>query len=118
MCLLRKLALYLLVLPLTLNGLWILCRDVPPEPQAPDSVQSSGIDQQKAECERLCARQSSLCLSSAADKTSVTIVVFGLAIFPPEVQIVSPSVTRQTSAELRDLHSDPSIAHASPPPRV
>ena len=118
MRLLRKLTLCLLVLPLTLNGLWILCRNVPSEPQAPDSAQSSSIDEQKAECERLCARQSSLCLSSAADKTSVTIVVFGLAIFSPEVQIVSPSVTRQTSAELRDLHSDPSIDNPSPPPET
>jgi hypothetical protein len=118
MGLFRKLALCLLVLPLTLNGLWILCRDVPPEPQAPDSAQSSSIDQQKAECERLCARQSSLCLTSGADKTSVTIIVYGVAVFPAEIQIGAPSLSRQILADLRDLHSDPSIAHPSPPPRA
>jgi hypothetical protein len=120
MGLLRKLTLSLLMLPLTLNGLWVLCRDVPSQPQTTDSAQSpaSSADEQKEECERLCARQSSLCLTSAGDKTSVTIIVFGVAIFPTEVQIGSPSVTRQTSAASHDFHSDPNIPHPSPPPRV
>lgn len=118
MHLLRKLTLCLLVLPLTLNGLWMICRDVQPEAQAPDSAQSSTIDQQKAECERLCARQSSLCLTSGADKTSVTIIVFGLAVFLPQTQIVSPSTTRRTSTELREAHSAPNIAQPSPPPEA
>jgi hypothetical protein len=118
MLLLRKLTLCLLVLPLTLNGLWMICRDVPPAAQAPDSAQSSTVDQQKAECERLCARQSSLCLTSGADKTSVTIIVYGVAVFPAEIRIGAPSLSRQTSAELRNLHSDPNIAQPSPPPRA
>jgi hypothetical protein len=117
---LRKLALCLLVLPLTLNGLWMICRDVSPPPQPPDSAQSqaSSIDEQKAECERLCARHSSLCLASASDKTSVTIVVYGVAIFPGVVRVGLPSITRYTVAGLRNLHSDPSIPHPSPPPRT
>jgi hypothetical protein len=118
MRLFRKLTLCLLMLPLTLNGFWIICRDVPPEPQAPDSAQSSVVDQQKAECEKLCARQSSLCLTSGADKTSVTIIVYGMAIFPAEIQIGAPSLSRQTSTELRDLHSDPNIPQPSPPPKA
>jgi hypothetical protein len=120
MGMLRKLALCLLVLPLTLNGLWMICRDAPPQPQTPDSAQSeaSSMDEQKAECERLCARQSSLCLTSAGDKTSVTIVVYGVAVFPGAVRVGSPSITRYTVAGLRNLHSDPSIAHPSPPPRI
>jgi len=117
---LHKLALGLLVLPLTLNGLWMICRDAPPQSQTQDSAESqaSDVDQQKAECERLCARQSSLCLTSAGDKTSVTIVVYGIAIFPSEVQVSVPSASRQPVAELRDLHSDPNIAHPSPPPEA
>jgi len=116
---LRKLGLLLLLLPLTLNGLWILCRDVPPEPQAADSAQSSSsVDQQKEECERLCARQSSFCLTSAGDKTSVTIVVFGVAIFPAAARVGSPAGVRQAVAEFRGVHSDPSIANPSPPPEV
>src|ERR1700722_16584558 len=120
MRMLRKMALCLLLLPLTLNGLWVICREVPPPTQAPDSAQSdsSSADQQKAECERLCSRQSSLCLTTAGDKTSVTIVVYGVAIFPAEVRVGLPSVTGQTVAGLRDLHSDPAIAHPSPPPRT
>jgi hypothetical protein len=117
---LRKLALCLLVLPLTLNGLWMICRDAPPQSQTQDSAESqaSDVDQQKAECERLCARQSSLCLTSAGDKTSATIVVYGVAIFPAEVRVGLPSLARQTVAELGDLHSDPNLAHPSPPPRT
>lgn len=119
MGMLRKLALCLLVLPLTLNGLWMICRDVAAEPQTSNSAQSqaSSVDEQKAECERLCARQSSLCLTSPGDKTSVTIVVYGVAIFPAEVRVGLPSLARQKVAALRDLHTDPSIAHPSPPPR-
>jgi hypothetical protein len=117
---LRKIAFCLLVLPLTLNGLWVICRDVPPATQTSESAKSdsSNADQQKTECERLCARQSSLCLTSAGDKTSVTIVVYGVAIFPSEVRVGPPSVARQTVADLRDLHSDASIARPSPPPRA
>jgi hypothetical protein len=122
MGILRKLALCLLVLPLTLNGLWVICRDVPPQPQTPESAQSqasnNNVDEQKAECEKLCARPSSLCLTSAGDKTSVTIVVYGVAIFPAEVRVGLPSVARQTVAELGDLHSDPNLAHPSPPPKA
>jgi hypothetical protein len=119
---LRKLAFCLLVLPLTLNGLWVLCRDVPPEPQAqssdPAQPQSPSVDEQKAECERLCARESSLCLVSPGDKTSLTIVVFGVAVFPAEIQVSSPALAREELAELRNLHSDPGIVQPSPPPRA
>jgi hypothetical protein len=117
---LRKLALCLLVLPLTLNGLWVLCRDVPPAPQAPDSAQaqSSDEDQQKAECERLCARQSPLCLVSAGDKTSVTIVVFGVAVFPTHMGIGAPLNSREPVVELCDMRSDPTLVHPSPPPKT
>lgn len=122
MPILRRLALCLLVLPLTLNGLWVLCRDVPPAPNAQDSAQSqhseSAEDELKAECEKLCARQSSLCLISPGDKTSLTIVIFGIAVFPSDMQISSPAVSREPVAELGGLHSDPSIAHPSPPPEA
>lgn len=120
MHMLRKMALCLLVLPLTLNGLWMICQDVPPPTLAPNSAQSDSYsaDQQKTECERLCARQSSLCLTSTGDKTSVTIVVYGVAIFPGQVRVGLPRMAHQAIAEILDTHSNPNIARPSPPPRT
>jgi len=118
----RRLVLSLLALPLMLNGLWVLCHNLPPEPKTLESTQSeqspSSDDELKAECEKLCARQSSLCLFAPGDKTSITIVAFGLAIFPSDMQISSPVVSREYAAESPSLHSDPSIAHPSPPPEA
>lgn len=117
MGILRKLTLCLLALPLTLNGLWILCQDMPPQAQTQESAQSqSAVDEAQAECARLCARQSSLCLISPGDKTSISIVVFGVAVFPSDVRVSSPVASREFVAELRNLHSDPSIEYPSPPP--
>jgi len=119
MRILRTLALCFLALPLTLNGLWVICRDVPPAPKTQESVQSqSDDDALKAECERLCARQSSLCLISPGDKTSITIIAFGVAVFPSDMQLSSPVVSCEPIAEPGSLHSDPSIAHPSPPPEA
>jgi hypothetical protein len=116
---LPRLSLFFLVLSLALNGLWVICRDLPAEPEQQASVQSqASADEQQAECEKLCARHASLCLSSPGDKTSITIVAFGVAIFPPEIHVALPSASRQSATVVRDTHSDPSIAHLSPPPRA
>ena len=125
MAILRKLVLSLLALPLVLNGLWVICRDVPPQPQAPEAVQSQSTAaeqkadaDEKAECERLCARQTSVCLTSPGDKTSITIVVFGVAIPSNDPQMSLPAMSREPLPHSRDFHSDPSISHPSPPPEA
>ena len=119
MRLLRSVALCLLALPLMLNGLWVICRDVPQAPKTQESAQAQSPDDElKAECEKLCARQSSLCLISPGDRTSLSIVVLGVAVFPSHVQITSPRVSREQVTELSSLHSDPNITNPSPPPEA
>ena len=124
---LQKLVLYISLLPLTLNGLWLVCRNVPPDneqdsnAQRVDSSQSAasknGVDQE-SECDRMCARQTSTCLPPPGDKTSVSIVFFGVAVFLPLGQIGAPLPVRQPMTDLVTLHCDPTIAHNSPPPKV
>ncbi len=119
MRILRRLALCLLALPLMLNGLWAICRDVPQPPKAQESVQAQSADDElKAECEKLCARESSLCLVSPGDKTSLTIIAFGVAIFPTDLQVGLPAISREPVAGTHSHHSDPSLAYPSPPPEA
>jgi len=123
---LQKLVLYISLLPLTLNGLWLVCRNAPPDAQQSDaragaSNRSSTPDtevNQESECDRMCARQTSTCLPPAGDKTSVSIVFFGVAIFVPLGQIGAPLSARQAIPDFVNLHCDPTIAHLSPPPRA
>jgi len=123
----QKLVLYISLLPLTLNGLWLVCRNAPPDAQqtsdvqAGDSNQSSSTDKdidQESECEKMCARQMNTCLPPAGDKTSVTIVFFGVAIFVPLGQIGAPLTARQEMPDFVSLHCDPTISRLSPPPKV
>ncbi len=101
----QKLVLYISLLPLTLNGLWLVCRNAPPDAQQTSDAQASGSSNrssisrkdapdkdiaQESDCDRMCARQTSTCLPPAGDKTSVTIVFFGVAIFLPPGQIGAP----------------------------
>jgi hypothetical protein len=127
----QKLVLYISLLPLTLNGLWLVCRNPPPDAQqtsdaqAGDSNQSFASDKgapdkemdQEAECEKICAREMSTCLPPAGDKTSVTIVFFGVAIFLPLGQIGVPLAARATMPDFVNLHCDPTISRLSPPPK-
>jgi hypothetical protein len=123
----QKLVLYISLLPLTLNGLWLVCRNAPPDnqrtsdAQAGNSNRSSVPDKeidQASDCDRMCARQTSTCLPPAGDKTSVTIVFFGVAIFLPLGQIGAPLAARQAMPDFVNLHCDPIITHPSPPPRA
>ena len=123
----QKLVLYISLLPLTLNGLWLVCRNAPPEDQQPadtragDSSQSSTPDKgmgEESECDRMCARQTSTCLPPAGDKTSVTIVFFGVAIFLPLGQIGAPLSVRQAMPDFVNLHLDPTISQLTPPPKA
>lgn len=128
----QKLVLYISLLPLTLNGLWLVCRNAPPDAQETSDVQAGdsngpsaldkdapdkGIDQE-SECEKMCARQMNTCLPPAGAKTSVTIVFFGVAIFLPLGQIGAPLSAREIMPDFVTLHCDPTISRFSPPPKA
>lgn len=120
MYLLRKLALFFLALPLTVNGLWMICpvATASSQEQASQQAQSSDADQQMSECEKFCARKSSLCLSSTGDKVSMTVIVFGVAIFPAQVQLGMPTPSSERIVDNYKAYRSPSIRCPSPPPET
>jgi hypothetical protein len=130
----RRIALSLFLLPLALNGLWLICRETPPETSsetAPEvtlvaqaaepAPQQSAAEKRKAECERICGRhpgEGPLCLLTPGNKTSLSIVILGLSILPAATAVRPPAVTRRTAPEFSVLHFDPCIADPAPPPRA
>ena len=117
---LRKLVIWLLLIPLPLNGLWLVCKDSAVGEQA---AAGSPAVKGSPECIRECALKAAqasgaTCFFSAGDTTSVTIIVFGVAILPPVVHLQPLSPIRQPVAELTDHYLTPSLAHSSPPPKV
>jgi len=140
----RRIAICLFLLPLALNGLWLICRDAPPETspearldtssetspettpeatlvaQASEPTQSAA-EKRKAECERICGLhpgEGPLCLLTPGNKTSLSIVILGLSILPAATAVRPPAVTRRAALEFSVLHYDPCIADPAPPPRA
>jgi len=128
----RRLAISLFLLPLALNGLWLICRDTPvnASPQTPSEVSletqsadqtQSAAERRKAECERICGLHpgaGALCLLSPGNKTSLSIVILGLSILPAAAAVRPPAATRRTALESFILLYDTSIADPAPPPRT
>jgi hypothetical protein len=136
----RRIALSLFLLPLALNGLWLICREAPPETspeisldtsseatpeatlvaQAAEPAQSAA-QKRKAECERICGLHpgaGALCLLTPGNKTSLSIVILGLSILQAATAVRPPAVARRTAPEFSVLHFDPCIADPAPPPRA
>jgi hypothetical protein len=132
----RRIALCLFLLPLALNGLWLICREAPPETSldtSPETSPKTSLDAQaseptqsaaekrKAECERICGLhpgEGPLCLLTPGNKTSLSIVILGSSILPAATTVRPPSVTRRTAPEFSVLHFDPCISDPAPPPRA
>jgi hypothetical protein len=128
----RRIAICLFLLPLALNGLWLICREAPPDTSAGTSPEAtlaaqatepaqSAAEKRKAECERICgvhAGAGPVCLLSPGNKTSLSIVILGLSILPAATAVRPPAVTRRTAPEFSVLHFDPCIADPAPPPRA
>lgn len=143
----RKLVTWLLLLPLPVNGLWMVCRDAPqaqvaqPEQASaptpadqnlfkilvgdadPQPAQTSAKERNTPECEKICsiksaARGGPVCLLSSGGKASLTIIVFGVAVISPQVQFHPPATAGQFLAEVQDIYLNPSLAHSTPPPKV
>ncbi|MBI2815811.1 MAG: hypothetical protein HYX72_02610 [Acidobacteria bacterium] len=133
---LRKLAVWILLIPLPLNGLWLACEEEPPKVQgssvdlpaseenlfstfavSDDAIVSAG------ECARFCAFKSaeengSVCLLGPEGKTSITILVFGVAVTQPQFQLSAIQPAGRGPAEMLDLYSNPNLFLSTPPPRI
>ncbi|MBI2817632.1 MAG: hypothetical protein HYX72_11905 [Acidobacteria bacterium] len=133
---LRKLVIWLLLIPLPLNGLWVTCYDTSPEPvqesqtAADDNTNllemfdSGAVDSDDpATCVKICNLRSNVkdgtfCLVSGESKSSFSIIVFGVAILPPSVALHSLLPSIQLDTELPVLYLNPSVDGSTPPPRA
>jgi hypothetical protein len=134
---LRKIAIWLLLIPMPLNGLWVTCQDAdskaPKQDQATQAAAddntnllamfASGavdVDDSPA-CTKICARDGrsgGFCLLSGESRNSFSIVVFGVALLPPAVALHSLPPTAQIATELTNGYSNPSADGYTPPPRA
>ena len=95
---LRKLVAVILLLPLPLNGLWMVCGDV--RSIATQSPDPSAKPQDMAACTKMCPKEKpvtegSVCLFTAdTGNGSIMVVVFGVAVLPIEIS-VQPPVLRE-----------------------
>ena len=152
---LRKLAVWLLLIPLPLNGLWMVCREAPSEAQklsrsyagpdenlfskfanlpgddAPNNGNAASADENSPsddgdsstpECKKICAIRSGaagpVCLFASGAKASMTIIVFGVAVPPPQVETIAAVETSRSIAERADFYRSPNLAHFTPPPKA
>ena len=127
---LRKLVAVILLLPLPLNGLWMVCGDVrsiatqSPDPSAkPQDMADRTKMCPMAEGTKMCPEkpvaEGSVCLLTAdGDNGSIMVVVFGVAVLPIEISVQPPVLVSQFLPELPDYYSNPSLDQSTPPPRV
>ena len=113
---------WVLILPMLLNGLWIVCNDA--QSGSETTLEFQGLSNQAAECARLCLREHPLgtgeiCLILPGDASkSIAIVDFRVAILAHEIQLQPPAVTEAFITELRSLYSNPSLISHAPPPKA
>jgi hypothetical protein len=141
---LRKLLVWVLLLPLPMNGLWMACRDTPQSAQAAeqpssDSAQAddnlfdhfgdvesagnSADENTPADCKTICpidmvAKSAGFCLIAPDGKASLAIVVFGVAVLPATVQLQSPEPIHAPPPLYSQSHLSPSLDQTTPPPRA
>src|SRR5262249_29924295 len=117
---LRKFLIWVLLAPLPLNGLWMACQDAP-SPSSNHAEPATSAEQDDADCSKICARpehDGSICLISAGDKSSINIIIFGLAVPAAAVRFAPPDSTAIAANWQADSYLNPSIASPSPPPRA
>lgn len=123
----RKLVIWLLLIPLPLNGLWMVCRDAPEvQDQAHSSgSQATGASEKAARenCEKICALRLAeasgvVCFLSAGRSNSISIVVFGIPVLPRQAALEPPATASQSVATAADFFPNPQLSIPTPPPRV
>jgi hypothetical protein len=120
---LRNLIGWLLLAPMVLNGLWVVCEDVPAKAEASSVLQ--GLTEEEANCIQICAIKHRtvdagvICFVLPGDsKTSITVFDFGVAIVAPEIQLTPAISTEEFATALPASYSNPSLANHTPPPKA
>jgi hypothetical protein len=110
-----KLAIWILLPAMLLNGLWMVCST--PDTDSPMSAQ------EKADCIRICAALEAefgrICIIwPGGSKPSISVIDYGAAVLPSET-LVKPIVTNeQGPEEFFTSYRAPSLSDLTPPPKA
>jgi hypothetical protein len=110
-----KLAIWILLPAMLLNGLWMVCST--PDTASPMSAQ------EKADCIRICAALEAefgrICIIwPGGSKPSISVIDYGSAILPAEI-LLKPIVTTELgSLEFFTSYLGPSLSNLTPPPKA
>ena len=113
----RKFAIWLLLPPMLLNGLWMICHP-------PDAAESAAPSAEEfADCIRICAAFEAefgkICIIWPGDtKPSITIFDFGAALLPEEIVLRPAATDEQLIPAWAALYSNPSLFTTTPPPKA
>jgi hypothetical protein len=119
---LRTLATFALAIPLSLNGLWMVCAD------GASALAPASIPQTDAEssvpCKHLCpvekpAQPGAICLLTAsADGNSIAVYAVAVATPPAVAPFVVSFTLGESESEPALIYSNPFLSGLAPPPRA
>jgi len=113
---LRKLALFVLLPAMLLNGLWVVC---PPQ----DGDDSPVTAKESADCIRICAALEAslgtICLLFPGhSNASITVIDYGAAVLPDAVVVQPAGIDQQFEVALPASYGNPFLSNSTPPPRA
>lgn len=132
---LRRMATFVLLVPLSLNGLWMLCAEESPTvgaETAPPSAEAS------EHCKKMCpiphaetetaplevpqsgeGQTGAICLlSSNGDGASIDAIAFAVTMPAAVVTVASDLTVREFTTERAIFYGDPLLSGLTPPPRA
>jgi len=118
----RRLATWVLLIPLSLNGLWMVCENAPqsPEPASAAAQESPAMAHCKTMCPTVRPTQTgSICLVSA-NGDGRSIAVYAFAVSPPTVgaELLASAGADDFPILPVALYLSPSLPEHSPPPKA
>ena len=113
---LPRLVIWILLVPMLLNGLWMVCNPA-------GAADSPAHSRESADCIRICAALEAvlgrICLVLPGDaKASISIIDYGAATLPSEILLQPITTDEQLAAELSAPYGEPSLGNLTPPPRA
>ena len=119
---LRRLATLLLVVPLSLNGLWMICATG--GSAAPAKALAASQPGTTEHCKFMCpaqqpAQSGTMCVLTASENgSSIALFAVAVATPPPLVTWTAPPRFVEYPQPLAIIYSEPSLASIKPPPEA
>ena len=120
---LQKLAIRTLLVPMLLNGFWVVCSD-PSSSSTAGATDTRARLEENADCIKMCLMKhqvdlGAICFVLPGDtKTSITIFDFGFAILPLEFKLHPIAAEELLVTSLSAVYSNPSLSIHTPPPEA